>query len=300
MQEGYHESVLLHESIEALNIQPDGTYVDATFGGGGHSRAILAKLSEHGRLFAFDQDEDAQRNVPNDSRFQLLPYNFRYFYRSLRLAGVRQIDGVLADLGVSSYQFDTAERGFSYRFDAPLDMRMSQQGKVTAQTILATYTAEKLQTMFSHLGEVRNARTLAQAIVRERQRKPIQTVAELLTILDTHIMGQRFRYLGQVFQSLRMEVNDELGALQDLLKEATQVLRPNGRLAIITFHSLEDRLVKNWVKYGTFADQPEKDVFGNFTTPLQAVHKKPIEPSEAEIKQNSRAHSARLRVASKK
>lgn len=300
MQEGYHESVLLHESIEALNIQPDGTYVDATFGGGGHSRAILAKLSEHGRLFAFDQDEDAQRNVPNDSRFQLLPYNFRYFYRSLRLAGVRQIDGVLADLGVSSYQFDTAERGFSYRFDAPLDMRMSQQGKVTAQTILATYTAEKLQTMFSHLGEVRNARTLAQAIVRERQRKPIQTVAELLTILDTHIMGQRFRYLGQVFQSLRMEVNDELGALQDLLKEATQVLRPNGHLAIITFHSLEDRLVKNWVKYGTFADQPEKDVFGNFTTPLQAVHKKPIEPSEAEIKQNSRAHSARLRVASKK
>jgi len=300
MQNSYHETVLLHESVDNLISNPDGVYVDLTFGGGGHSREILSKLSPKGKLFAFDQDADAAQNAIEDSRFQLLQYNFRHLQRSLRLAGIKQVDGILADLGVSSFQFNTPERGFSYRFDAFLDMRMNQQGsEQTAQALLNQKTAEELQLMFSNLGELRNAKTLALAIVKARQRKPLETVQELLSVVEPNIIGNKYRYLGQVFQSLRMEANDELGALKEMLQQTSAVIRPQGRLCVITFHSLEDKLVKNWVKNGCFNDTPEKDFYGNVNLPFQAVHKKPVEPTAAEIEANSRAHSAKLRVAAR-
>ncbi len=293
---GYHRPVMLEECIHALDIQPDGVYVDLTFGGGGHSRAILQRLSSKGRLIAFDQDADAAANALDDARFELLPYNFRFLTNGLRLAGVEKVDGILADLGVSSFQFDTAERGFSYRFDAPLDMRMSQSGTRTAADILRTYNAEELQNMFSSLGELRNARTLAQAIVQARQRKAISTTQEFLALLERLVMGKKFRYLGQVFQALRMEVNEEIAALQEMLQQTTKALRAGGRLAVITFHSIEDRLVKNWIKNGNFMAEPARDFYGNAHTPFTAATKKPIEPTQEESRLNSRAHSARLRV----
>lgn len=293
---GYHRPVLLDECLTALDIHPDGVYVDLTFGGGGHSREILARLSPKGRLIAFDQDADAAANALADARFELLPYNFRFLSNGLRLAGVDKVDGILADLGVSSFQFDTAHRGFSYRFDAPLDMRMSQSTTRTAADILRTYTAEDLQEMFGTLGEVRNARTLAQAIVQARQRKPIETTQEFLALLERLVMGKKFRYLGQVFQALRMEVNEEVTALQEMLQQTQRALRVGGRLAVITFHSIEDRLVKNWIKNGNFATEPERDFYGNAHTPFVPAAKKPIEPTSEEMRLNSRAHSARLRV----
>jgi 16S rRNA (cytosine1402-N4)-methyltransferase len=293
----YHLPVLLKQSVDALEIQPDGVYIDLTFGGGGHSREILSRLSEKGRLIGFDQDQDALANVPeNEPRFQLLPYNFSYLQRALRLVGLKQVDGILADLGVSSFQFDTAERGFSYRFEAQLDMRMNQEAPTTAQDIINTYTAEKLQTMFSQLGEVRNSRTLAQTLVQARSRKKIQTTQELLAILEKVSIGPKFKYLGQVFQALRMEVNQELAVLQQMLEQTSKVIKPNGILSVITYHSLEDRLVKNWIKNGNFENQPEKDFYGNSSTPFESLLKKPIEPSAEEQQANSRAHSARLRV----
>jgi len=295
----YHNPVLLNECIEGLNISPEGVYVDVTFGGGGHSAAMLKKIGEYGKLYAFDQDEDALKNVPNDNRFRLLPFNFRFLKQSLRLERVREVDGILADLGVSSHQFDTADRGFSFRFDADLDMRMNQSGEITAKDILNSYSAEKLQNVLGFYGEVRNAKTLANVIVQARQQKKIERISELLRIMEPYIMGKENRYLSQVFQALRMEVNDEIGALKDLLIQATDLLKPGGRLVVLTYHSLEDRLVKNWIKNGSFEDEPQKDEFGRYKCPLKAINKKPIQPSEEEIIVNNRARSAKLRVAEK-
>ena len=295
----YHLSVLLKETVDGLNINPKGTYVDLTFGGGGHSREILSRLDEDGRLIAFDQDEDALANAPDDKRFQLLKYNFRFMQRALRLIGIKQVDGVLADLGVSSFQFDTAERGFSYRFNGPLDMRMSKENPRTAQDIINTYTAEQLQNIFSTLGEVRNAKTLANALVQARSRKKITTIQELLAIVEKNMMGNKFKYLGQVFQAIRMEVNEELTVLKEMLQQTENVVKPGGRISIITFHSLEDRLVKNWIKNGNFDSEPARDFYGNAYTPFVPTIKKPIEATAEELKMNSRAHSARLRIGTR-
>ncbi len=295
----YHTSVLLHECIEGLAIKPDGVYVDVTFGGGGHSAAILQKLGKKGKLFAFDQDADALNNAPADERFTLIHANFRNLKRFLRVHNVPGVDGILADLGVSSWQFDTAERGFSYRFDGPLDMRMNRLTEKTAATVLNTYSADDLQKMFGEYGEVRNAKTLANAIVDLRSSQPIETIADLKSIAEQNRMGEAHKYLAQVFQAIRIEVNDELGALKDFLQQSVEVLNPSGRLVVLTFHSLEDRLVKNLIKNGNFEDEPAKDFFGHFKLNLKAVNKKPITATNEELKQNSRSRSAKLRVAEK-
>ncbi len=295
----YHTSVLLHECIEGLAIKPDGVYVDVTFGGGGHSAAILQKLGKKGKLFAFDQDADALNNAPADERFTLIHANFRNLKRFLRVHNVPGVDGILADLGVSSWQFDTAERGFSYRFDGPLDMRMNRLTEKTAATVLNTYSADDLQKMFGEYGEVRNAKTLANAIVDLRSSQPIETIADLKSIAEQNRMGEAHKYLAQVFQAIRIEVNDELGALKDFLQQSVEVLNPGGRLVVLTFHSLEDRLVKNLIKNGNFEDEPAKDFFGHFKLNLKAVNKKPITATNEELKQNSRSRSAKLRVAEK-
>lgn len=301
----YHASVLLHESVDALGVTPGGIYVDATFGGGGHSRLLLEKLRGKGHLYAFDQDTDAAQNAAefdNEPAFTFLHSNFRFLKRQLRAEAIRpgSVQGILADLGVSSYQLDTAERGFSYRFQADLDMRMNRQEGPTAADVLNSYDAEALQRMFSELGEVRNARTLAQAVVRSRDIRLFQTTGDLTELCDQHLMGERMRYLSQVFQALRMEVNDELGALHDFLKDAYEMLAPGGLLAVITFHSLEDRMVKNFMKAGNVEGELDKDFYGNITRPWELVTKKPIEPSEAELKINNRARSSKLRIARKK
>ncbi|WP_353481923.1 16S rRNA (cytosine(1402)-N(4))-methyltransferase RsmH [Haliscomenobacter sp.] len=295
----YHNPVLAVESIEALNIQAAGTYVDATFGGGGHARLILQALGEKGHLFGFDQDEDAQRNALNDPRFTFVPHNFRYLRRFLRLHGSTEVDGILADLGVSSHQLNEAERGFSFRFDTHLDMRMNQQGERNASDILASYTEAELQNMFGTLGEVRNSRTLAQAIVRERQVRPLRSISDLLAILDPLVRGQRNRYLAQVFQALRMEVNDEVGALEEFLEQCLQVLKPGGRLVVIAYHSIEDRLVKNFMKTGKADGQMEQDFYGNISRPFEVITRKAMLPGEVEQKENPRSRSAKMRVAVK-
>lgn len=301
----YHTSVLLHESIDYLAVKPGGSYVDATFGGGGHTRLILEKLGGKGHLYAFDQDMDAIQNAEEFSdnpAFTFVHSNFRFLKRHLRAEGLRagSVQGILADLGVSSYQLDTAERGFSYRFQADLDMRMNRQEGQTAADVLNTYNAEELQRMFSELGEVRNSKTLALAIIRQREQRFFKTTGDLTEFCENHLMGERMRYLSQVFQALRMEVNDELGALEDFLKDAYEMLAPGGRLAVITFHSLEDRMVKNFLKSGNVEGELEKDFYGNITRPWEPVTKKPIEPSDAELKVNNRARSSKLRVAEKK
>lgn len=302
----YHESVLLRESIENLRVVPGGIYVDATFGGGGHSRLILEKLGGKGHLYAFDQDEDAKRNTEQqpfsaNPSFTFVHSNFRHLKRQLRAEVVRPgtVNGIMADLGVSSYQFDTPTRGFSYRHEAALDMRMNVQDGQTAADVLNEYGADELQRVFSKLGEVRNSKTLAQAAVRLREQKPFRTTSDLVELCGKNLMGERMRYLSQVFQALRMEVNDELGALEDFLKDAHEVLAPGGRLAIITFHSLEDRMVKHFLKTGNTTGELEKDFYGNITRPFKLVTKKPIEPSDEEISQNPRARSAKLRVGQK-
>ncbi|MDO8366340.1 MAG: 16S rRNA (cytosine(1402)-N(4))-methyltransferase RsmH [Saprospiraceae bacterium] len=304
---GYHESVLLHESIDLLGITPGGVYVDATFGGGGHSKLILEKMGGKGRLFAFDQDEDAKRNTEQQEfsvhpGFTFVPSNFRHLKRQLRAEGIRvgAVNGILADLGVSSHQIDTAERGFSYRFEAPLDMRMSRIEGETAADLLNTRSAADLQRIFSELGEVRNSKTLAQAVIQEREKKRFRTTGDLVELCSKNIMGERMRYLSQVFQALRMEANDELGALADFMKDALEMLAPGGRLAVITFHSLEDRMVKNFMKAGNIEGEPDKDFYGNITKPWDLVTKKPVEASPEETKQNTRSRSAKLRVAAKK
>lgn len=291
----YHQSVLLHEAVAGLAIKPAGVYVDATFGGGGHSRAILEQLGPDGRLLAFDQDADAWINKPDDQRLVAVQENFRYLQRFLRLHGASQVDGILADLGVSSYQFDTAARGFSIRYDGPLDMRMDNRGELTAAKVLKTYTEQQLHQLLEQYGEVRNARQLAKHLVDQRRVSGLQTIAGLKAVLAQVSIGNPNRYLAQVFQALRIEVNDELGALKELLLQATACLKPGGRLSIITFHSLEDRIVKQYMKRGRWDEPNEYEE--TTIPPLKPVHPKPIEPTDAELKANPRARSARLRVA---
>lgn len=290
---------MLWESIEGLNVNPDGIYVDVTFGGGGHSGAILSKLSDKGNLYGFDQDEDVLNNIPPDKRFKLLPFNFRFLKQSLRLNGLKAVDGILADLGVSSHQFDTADRGFSFRFDAELDMRMNQSSSLTAKEVLNTYTAEKLQDIFGFYGEVRNAKTLANVITVARQVKKFDRISDLLQVIDPFIKGKENRYLSQVFQALRMEVNDEIGALKELLVQSADLLKMGGRIVVLTYHSLEDRLVKNYFKHSSFEDEPEKDEFGNFIQKFKVINKKPLTPSDSEIAYNPRSRSAKMRIAEK-
>ncbi len=299
----YHAPVLLSESLDALQLRPDGVYVDATFGGGGHAAALLNRLGDKGRLFAFDQDEDAQANAldpvfSEHPGFHFIHSNFRFLKRQLRAYRVMPgtVDGILADLGVSSHQFDTPERGFSYRFDADLDMRMNTADAKSAADILNTYTQDALQRVFSDYGEVRNSKTLAQACIQFRERGRFKTTGDLLGVCESIAMGERWRYLSQVFQALRIEVNDEMGALRDFLENATSMLKIGGRLVVITYHSLEDRMVKNWLKAGNIEGQPRQDFYGNTERPFKIITKKPIEPSETETKQNPRSRSAKLRV----
>lgn len=295
----YHVPVLLSESVEALQIRPDGIYVDCTLGGGGHTRAILHHLNAQGKLIVFDQDTDAEVNVPNDSRVLFVPQNFKYLTKFLRVHGIDKVDGILADLGVSSHQFDVPERGFSIRYNALLDMRMNQKSAVTAGEILNTYSEQALHKLFERYGEVTNAKTLAHKIVTERQSLPFSDIDSLKRRIQEVIKGNPHKYLAQVFQALRIEVNDELGALKSLLEQAPGVLRSGGRIAIITFHSLEDRLVKQFFKTGTF-EEPETDAFGRKPlAPLKVVNKKPLTAKVDEQKKNSRSRSAKLRVAEK-
>jgi 16S rRNA (cytosine1402-N4)-methyltransferase len=296
----YHTPVLLRETIEGLSIHPGGTYVDCTFGGGGHSRAILEKLGTNGKLIAFDQDEDAKRNLPDDKRVVFVPHNFRHLHRFLRLHNVLAIDGVMADLGVSSHQFDEAGRGFSTRFDAALDMRMDQRQKLTAHDVVKTYSELQLHKLFEQYGEVTNAKTLAKTIVQVRNHVSVKTIDTFKNALREIVKGNPNKYFAQVFQALRIEVNDELGALKEMLQQIPKLLKPGGRVAIITFHSLEDRLVKNFFRRGSF-DEPEGNPFINEenVNELKIITKKPVEPSEKEKKENPRSRSARLRIAEK-
>lgn len=297
----YHLPVLLQEVIDNLEIRPEGTYVDATFGGGGHSRAILSRLGEHGRLLVFDQDEDAYRNRIEDKRVTFVQQNFRHLQRFLKLHKATEVDGILADLGVSSYQFDTAERGFSTRFEGNMDMRMDTRSPLTAAQILQTYSEPQLHLLFQDYGEVTNARTLAKTIVQQRKLHPLRTIGEFKSLIQPIVKGNPQKYLAQVFQALRIAVNDELGALKDLLQQSAQVLKPGGRLAIITFHSLEDRLVKNFMKTGSFEVQDPTYTFTTETPPktFKLITKKPIIAGAAELKVNSRSRSAKLRIAEK-
>ena len=300
MQQQYHIPVLLDEVIEGLNIRPDGTYVDCTFGGGGHSRAILSKLSAKGRLVAFDQDDDARKNLPDDERLIFISHNFRHLQRFLRLQQITTVDGIMADLGVSSHQFDEAERGFSTRFNAELDMRMDKRQTVTAFDVVNTYTEQRLHKLFEQYGEVTNAKTLAKTIVQVRSTASLKTVDGFKNAVREIVKGNPNKYFAQVFQALRIEVNDELGALEEMLQQVPTLLKPGGRIAIITFHSLEDRLVKNFFRRGSF-DEPEENPFINTETvnELKVITKKPVQPSEKEMKQNPRSRSAKLRVAEK-
>jgi len=296
----YHVPVMLKECIESLDIKPEGIYVDVTFGGGGHSREILNHLGEKGRLLAFDQDVDAQRNIPDDDRLTFIDQNFRYLKNYCRLYGAIPVDGILADLGVSSHQFDQPERGFSIRFDADLDMRMDQAGTLTAKEVVNTYSEEDLHRIFGMYGEIQNAKSLAKVIVTSRLNQPIGTIAELKEVIKKLIpKGKENKYLAQVFQALRIEVNQELEALQEFLTQSIEVLKPGGRLVIMSYHSLEDRLVKNFIAKGKFKGEVEKDFFGNEIKPLESVTRKAIVASDEEIKLNNRARSAKLRVAVK-
>ena len=296
----YHVPVLLEESVSGLNIDPDGVYLDLTFGGGGHSREILKRLKD-GCLIGFDQDSDALANVPDDSRFIFVNHNFRYLRNFLRYCGYDEADGILADLGVSSHEFDEAGRGFSFRFDAELDMRMNQRSRLKATDILNTYSEENLIRIFRNYGEVHNVRRLVDLIVNARTGKMITRSEEFLQVIAPCVPKQKEKkYLAQVYQALRIEVNGELEALEDMLKEAERALRPGGRLVVITYHSLEDRIVKNFLKSGNFEGKVEKDFYGHVKRNFELVNRKVIVPSEEEIERNPRARSAKLRIAEKR
>jgi 16S rRNA (cytosine1402-N4)-methyltransferase len=297
----YHEPVLLGEAIDGLNIKAGGTYVDATYGGGGHSKAILEKLNKKGKLFAFDQDEDAAKNAIQDKRFTLIQSNFRFIKRFMRYHNVLPVDGILADLGISSHQVDTASRGFSTRFDAALDMRMNTQQKRTARDVINTYSEEKLKNIFSQYGEVDNAGKVAFQIVTVRKSHSIETTKQLIETIDRYI-DKRFpaKYLSKIFQALRIEVNNEINALKEFLEQSADVLTKGGRLAVISYHSLEDRLVKNFLRTGKTEGELEKDIYGNIiNVPFNSITKKPVTPSEEEISRNPRGRSARIRIAEK-
>lgn len=300
MQMNYHNPVLLHESIDALEIKEDGVYVDVTFGGGGHSKEILKRLGDSGQLFAFDQDPDAQENSIEDDRFTLIPENFRYISRFLKFHGIRKVDGVLADLGVSSHQFDEAERGFSIRFDGDLDMRMNQKADVSAKEVINEYSEEALSNILFLYGELRNSRNIARTIVEERSNKKIETSFQLREVLKRYLpAAKEHKILAQIFQAIRIEVNEELEVLKEFLQQLPGLLKENGRISIISYHSLEDRLVKRFIRTGLFSGEPEKDFFGNTNEPLKKVGKLII-PTPQEINVNNRARSAKLRVATLK
>ncbi|GDX41866.1 ribosomal RNA small subunit methyltransferase H [Bacteroidota bacterium] len=300
MQSAYHIPVLLREVIEALDIRPDGVYVDCTFGGGGHSKAILEKLGPHGRLIAFDQDEDARKNLPADDRLLFVPENFRHVQRFLRLHKIQKVDGLLADLGVSSHQLDAGERGFSTRFDAALDMRMDRRSSLTAWEIVETYSEQALHKLFEQFGEVTNAKTLARTILQVRQSHSLRTIEGFKQAIHEAVKGNPNKYFAQVFQALRMVVNDEIGALQDLLTQLPALIKTGGRVVIITFHSGEDRVVKQFFKRGSLEELPDNPFI---SVPVEQlwkwVYKKPLVASELEQQQNPRSRSAKLRVAEK-
>lgn len=297
----YHIPALAKETIDLLAPQPDGIYVDATFGGGGHSRLIIGNLAAQGKLYAFDQDADAYKNRINDPRFHFVHANFRYLKQFLHYYGVTAIDGIIADLGVSFHHFDTPQRGFSFRLEGPLDMRMNQQAKTTAADILNTYTEEQLANIFRLYGELSNAKNLARAILQRRQQQPFAYTGDLLKVAETTLRHYNDKKeLSQLFQALRIEVNDELGALQDMLSAARTILKPQGRIAILTYHSLEDRMVKNFFRRGNIQGELQKDFYGNILTPFQLLTNKPITASEQEVNSNPRSRSAKLRVAEKK
>lgn len=300
MHSDYHIPVMLHEVLGHLNIKPDGVYVDCTFGGGGHSMGILKSLGKEGKLIVFDQDEDARKNVPDDKRVLFVPHNFRHLKRFLQLHGVKEVDGILADLGVSSHQFNEGDRGFSTRFDAKLDMRMDQRQERTAFDVLNTFSEQQLHKMFEQYGEVTNSKTLAKTIVAVRKTTSLQTIDGFKSAVQSIVKGNPNKYFAQVFQALRIEVNDELGALKEMLQQVPQVLKTGGRVAIITFHSLEDKLVKVFFRDGTFEPEEEHPFESRkVKSLLRLVNKKPIEAGAEELKQNPRARSAKLRVAEK-
>lgn len=295
----YHSPVLLKQTVDGLNIKPDGVYVDVTFGGGGHSKEILKRLGPNGKLFGFDQDEDAWENTLKDERFTLIEENFRYIKRFLRFHGVKTVDGILADLGVSSHQFDVPERGFSTRFDADLDMRMSKKNDLDAFKVINEYDEANLKRVFLDYGELKVAPALARTIIEAREKKTISTTEELKTVL-TKFLPEQFKnkILAQIYQAIRIEVNQEMDVLKEFLEQSLEILKPEGRLSVISYHSLEDRLVKRFMKNGLFEGEPERDFYGNFTVPFKLVGKL-IVPDEVEIKSNNRARSAKLRIAEK-
>ncbi|MCF6130979.1 16S rRNA (cytosine(1402)-N(4))-methyltransferase RsmH [Flavobacterium wongokense] len=296
----YHNPVLLKETVDGLNIKPDGIYVDVTFGGGGHSKEILRRLGPNGKLFGFDQDEDAQANALQDERFVLIPENFRYIKRFLRFHGVKSVDGILADLGVSSHQFDVPERGFSTRFDAELDMRMSKKNELDAFKVVNEYDEANLKRVFLDYGELKIAPALARTIVEAREKRDIKTTDELKIVLSKYLPEQfKNKILAQIYQAIRIEVNQEMDVLKEFLEQSLEILKPEGRLSVISYHSLEDRLVKRFIKNGMFEGEPERDFFGNFSVPFKSIEKL-IVPTDEEIKENNRARSAKLRVAEKK
>ncbi len=297
----YHIPVLLKEAVDGLQVRPGGIYVDCTFGGGGHSKAILERLGENGKLIVFDQDESARQNLPDDERVVFVPHNFRHLQRFLRLHKIQKADGVLADLGVSSHQFDEAERGFSIRYDAELDMRMDRRQNRTAADLLEELTEQELHRLFEQYGEVTNSRTLAKTIVQQRQASPLKTIQQFKNAVQHVVKGNPNKYFARVFQALRIAVNDELGALREMLQQLPSILRPDGRIAIITFHSLEDRIVKNFFKSGSFNESETDSVYGGKAeSPFIIITKKPVVASDEEVKQNPRARSAKLRMASLK
>jgi 16S rRNA (cytosine1402-N4)-methyltransferase len=296
----YHNPVLLKETVDGLNIKPDGVYVDVTFGGGGHSKEILKRLGSNGKLFGFDQDEDALANALQDERFTLIHENFRYIKRFLRFHNMKSVDGILADLGVSSHQFDVPERGFSTRFDADLDMRMSKKNELDAYKVINEYDEANLRRVFLDYGELKVAPALAKTIIEAREKKPIATTDELKTILSRFLPEQfKNKILAQIYQAIRIEVNQEMDVLKEFLEQSLEILKPGGRLSVISYHSLEDRLVKRFMKNGMFEGEPERDFFGNFSVPFKTIGKL-IVPDDAEIKINNRARSAKLRIAEKK
>lgn len=299
--ENYHIPVLLNECVQALVQNPNGLYVDVTFGGGGHSKEIVKRLTG-GALYAFDQDEDAERNIPNHPNFVFIRSNFRYLQNFLKFHGVEQVDGILADLGVSSHHFDASERGFSFRFeDGPLDMRMNQKSTQKASDILQTYTEQQLADVFYQYGELKNSRKLSHAIVLARTAAPIVSISDFLTIIKPFFFREKEKKdMAKVFQALRIEVNQEMQALKEMLEQALNVLKPGGRLVVLTYHSLEDRMVKNFLKTGNFEGKSEQDFYGNFLTPFQLINNKVIVPSAEEMEQNPRSRSAKLRIAVKK
>lgn len=300
-EQTYHVPVLLQESICGLNLQDGGIYVDVTFGGGGHSREILRRMGKESRLFSFDQDEDAERNIVDDSRFTFVRSNFRYLRNFLRYYGVEEVDGILADLGVSSHHFDDSERGFSFRFDGKLDMRMNRRAGMTAADVVNTYDEERLTDVFYLYGELKNSRKLANVLVKARARKPFDTIGDFLEVVKPLYGREREKKeLAKVFQALRIEVNEEMQALKEMLYAATEALKPGGRLVVITYHSLEDRMVKNLMKTGNIEGKADQDFYGNVKTPFRLINNKVIVPANEEILRNPRSRSAKLRIAEKK